>query len=61
MTHEQERERKAKLDEIDRRVDLTEEEKAEKKAEVNNYYIELSRAQTEQGKTGEKEGFGYEY
>ena len=61
LTHEQERERRAKLDEIDRRVDLTEEEKAEKKAEVNNYYIELSRAQTEQGKTGEKEGFGYEY
>lgn len=28
---------------------------------MNNYYIELSRAQTEQGKTGEKEGFGYEY
>lgn len=61
LTHEQERERRAKLDEIDRRVDLTEEEKAEKKEEVNNYYIELSRAQTEQGKTGEKEGFGYEY
>lgn len=61
LTHEQERERRAKLDEIDRRVDLTEEKKAEKKEEVNNYYIELSRAQTEQGKTGEKEGFGYEY
>lgn len=55
------RERRAKLDEIDRRADLTEEEKAKKKEEVNNYYIELSRTQTEQGMTGEKEGFGYEY
>ena len=61
LTHEQERERRAKLDEIDRRADLTEEEKAKKKEEVNNYYIELSRTQTEQGMTGEKEGFGYEY
>lgn len=28
---------------------------------MNNYYIELSRNQTEQGISGEKEGFGYEY
>ena len=61
LTHEQELERIAKLDEIDRRTDLTVEEKFKKKEEVNNYYIELSRNQTEQGISGEKEGFGYEY
>ena len=61
LTHEQELERIAKLDEIDRRTDLTVEEKFKKKEEVNNYYIELSRNQTEQGIYGEKEGFGYEY
>ena len=61
LTHEQEVERRNKLDEIDRRTDLTDEEKFKKKEEVNNYYIELSRNQTEQGISGEKEGFGYEY
>lgn len=61
LTHEQELERIAKLDEIDRRTDLTVEEKFKKKEEVNNYYIELSRKQTEQGISAEKEGFGYEY
>ena len=61
LTHEQEVERRNKLDEIDRRTDLTDEEKFKKKEEVNDYYIELSRNQTEQGISGEKEGFGYEY
>ncbi|MFR6370787.1 MAG: hypothetical protein ACLUUD_04470 [Phascolarctobacterium succinatutens] len=61
LTHEQEVERRNKLDEIDRRTDLTDEEKFKKKEEVNNYYIELSRNQTKQGISGEKEGFGYEY
>ena len=61
LTHEQEMERRNKLDEIDSRTDLNAEEKNKKKEEVNNYYIELSRNQTEQGISGEKEGFGYEY
>ena len=61
LTHEQEVERRNKLDEIDGRTDLNAEEKNKKKEEVNDYYIELSRNQTEQGISGEKEGFGYEY
>lgn len=59
LTHEQERERRKKIAEIEN-SNLNEEEKREAIDKANEYYIEISKERTAKGECGEETGMGYE-